>query len=332
MKGICPNCEKEVELNYINQPEEIRVRDENIPVEVGFFKCTNCGTEFRGPKSLNDPLEIAYREYRSRHQMLQPEEIKLFRSKYGLTQQELSNLLGWGGATLSRYENGALQDNTHDTVLKLIMEPANLLELINTKPDALSKAKREKLLLALKKIVSGQELFIPLYEAWFGSYAPSEYSGYKSLDVTKLLNAMVFFCKGEEVPKTKLNKLLFYADFKHYKDYTVSITGAKYAHLPFGPAPDQYQYYLASLYHEENAIRIEERDFNEYSGEYLKSLREPDLSIFSASELKILAMIKEQFEDFTASKISKLSHEEKGYTETRDGEIISYEYAKQLSI
>src|SRR5262245_38311019 len=121
MLGICPNCEKGTKLDTINREENINVRNEVIKVNVEFYRCTECGTEFRDPKSLDDPLDLAYREYRSIHKMIQPEQIKAFRDQYNLTQQELSNLLGWGGATLSRYENGALQDEAHDIVLRLIL-------------------------------------------------------------------------------------------------------------------------------------------------------------------------------------------------------------------
>ena len=67
-----------------------------------------------------------------------------------------------------------------------------------------------------------------------------------NLGLAKLFNAILFFCKGR-VLKTKLNKLLFYADFKHFKEYAVSITGARYARIPFGPAPDKYAFYFATL-------------------------------------------------------------------------------------
>ncbi|NIO19633.1 MAG: DUF4065 domain-containing protein, partial [Candidatus Aenigmarchaeota archaeon] len=46
---------------------------------------------------------------------------------------------------------------------------------------------------------------------------------------------------------TVLNKLLFYADFKHCKEYTVSISGSRYARLPYGPVPDNWAHYLAFL-------------------------------------------------------------------------------------
>jgi len=333
MKGFCPNCEKETKLDFIKTMEEVIVRSEAIPINVEFFKCKECGSEFRDPSSTIDPLDVAYREYRQRHGMLQPDEIRELREKYGLTQQVMSKLLGWGGATLSRYENGALQDEAHETILEFIQEPHNMLELIVKKPDALDEKKREQAIARFKECAQSMDRsLINIYENLFGSYEADNYCGYNKLDISKLFNSMVFFCKDTEVPKTKLNKLMFYADFKHFKDYALSITGVKYAHLPYGPAPDNYELYLAALLDEEKSISIEERELNDYVGEYLRAIKEPELSMFSTTELKILALVKEYFAGFTAKKISDLSHQEKGYQDTRNGELIAYDYAQYLGI
>lgn len=333
MKGICPACEKETELEYVARVEDIVVRGENIPVHVEYFKCLECETEFDDPRSTYDPLEVAYHEYRARHGMVQPEDIKTFRERFGLTQLELSNLLGLGGATLSRYENGALQDEAHNTMLSLAMQPENLLELIEEKTSVLSDEKRNRIVNLLKDITEEREKsFLSIFETRFGSYPASILSGYQPLNVAKLLNAMIFFCKGAEIPKTKLNKLVFYADFKHYKEYSISITGSCYAHLPHGPVPDKYDYYMATLFYDEKAIFIDERQFPNYTGEFLSAVKEPDLSIFSTTELKTLAFVKEYFEKYNAKDIRNFSHEERGYQVTRDGELISYEYAQFLKI
>ena len=146
MKGICPTCEKETELTFISHDENIPVRGENISIHVEYLKCVECASEFNDPNSTYDALEAAYREYRARHSMVQPETIKNFRERFGLTQTELANLLGLGAATLSRYENGALQDESHDTLITLAMQPENLLEMIEEKPGVLSDSKREKIL------------------------------------------------------------------------------------------------------------------------------------------------------------------------------------------
>jgi putative zinc finger/helix-turn-helix YgiT family protein len=330
MKGICPNCEKETELELIQKVEDIKVRGEVIKVEVRYYKCKNCGEEFEDPRSGEDPLDKAYREYRRRHGMMQPEEILESRKRFGLTQNEMNRLLGWGGATLSRYENGALQDETHEKALRLAMEPRNLLKLIEGTPNVLPEEKRDRLINEFRAAEEETCSLERVCEERFGKYEASEMSGYRRLDLAKLFNAILYFCKGG-VLKTKLNKLLFYADFKHFKDYAVSITGARYAHIPFGPAPDKYALYFATLI-ENNAIKAEEILIGEFIGEEFVSLKEPDFSLFSDSELKILATVKEFFKDFTAKRITDFSHDEKAYKETAPGDIVSYEYAGALKL
>jgi putative zinc finger/helix-turn-helix YgiT family protein len=331
MKGICPNCEKETELEVVKNVEDIKVRGELIKVEVKYYKCKSCGEEFEDPRSDEDPLDKAYREYRRRHGMMQPEEIREFRKKFGLTQNEMNRLLGWGGATLSRYENGALQDETHEKALRLAMEPRNLLKLIEATPDVLAEEKRDRLINGLRAAEEETCSLERVYEERFGKYEASELSGYRKLDLAKLFNAILYFCKGG-VFKTKLNKLLFYADFKHFKDYAVSITGARYAHIPFGPAPEKYSLYLATLL-ENGVMEVRECEFSEQIiGEEFVSLKEPDLSLFSDSELKILSTVKEYFKDFNSKKITDFSHDEKAYKETAPGDKISYEYARDLKL
>jgi len=331
MKGICPNCEKETELELVQKVEDIKVRGEVIRVEVKYYKCKSCGEEFEDPRSDEDPLDKAYREYRRRHGMMQPEEIREFRKRFGLTQNEMSRLLGWGGATLSRYENGALQDETHEKALRLAMEPRNLLKLIATTPDVLPEEKRDRLINELRAAEEETCSLERVYEERFGKYEASELSGYRKLDLAKLLNAILYFCKGG-VFKTKLNKLLFYADFKHFKDYTVSITGARYAHIPFGPAPEQYSLYLATVL-ENGVLGVEEHEFSEQViGEEFFSVKESDLSLFSDSELKILSTVKEYFKDFNSKKITDFSHDEEAYKKTAPGDIMSYDYARDLNL
>ena len=90
-------------------------------------------------------MNRAFIKYRNNHGMIQPNEIKEIRKKYGLTQQELSKLLGFGKITLSRYENGSLQNKSHDNSLQLIKIPENLLLLVNKNKNLFSNEKLSKL-------------------------------------------------------------------------------------------------------------------------------------------------------------------------------------------
>lgn len=331
MKEICPGCEKETEIEVIRKHESSKVRDEQIEVEVEYYRCTSCGEEFENLKSDYDYLSEAYRIYRKRHGMLQPEEIRNFRTAYGLGQHEISRLLGFGATTLSRYENGALQDDAHDTALRLAMEPQNLLELVEKKPDALSVTKRNRLIQKLRKDIDEDFSLVHMLEH-SGNYPPDEFSGYKRFDLEKLFNAVLFFCRLGGVLKTKLNKLLFYADFKHFKESKVSITGARYAHLPFGPVPDNYDVFFLAM-QKEGLLEVREEIWSETrAGEIHVALQEPEMTIFTQKEREILELVRDKFDTFTAEAIKRFSHDETGYKETKNGDLISYTSADKLQI
>lgn len=335
VRGLCSNCEKETTLELKTKEELIHIRNEAIKVEIQYSKCVQCGDEVFDPNLHVDPFDLAYREYRKKHGFLQPEEIKDWRKANKLTQSELAKLLGLGMATISRYENGALQNPSHEKLLRLVMNPSNLLRLVEKSEGVFTEAKRKRLVEALQEVEADAHSIDSSIVVSFGNYDANEYSGYRRLDLVKLYNAILFFCK-EGVLKTKLNKLLFYADFKHYKEYALSITGARYAHIPFGPAPDNYEMYYGALSSQKAIEFIEDVYPPKYGGEpvigeIIKATKNPDLSLFSTSELRVLASVQEDFKDDNASKIKEFSHKEVAYQETQNGDIISYNYANQLN-
>ena len=326
---FCPNCEKITDIEHVKIVEDIEIRGERISVPAEFFKCLSCGEEFDDPKSKQDPLIEAYREYRRRYDLMQPEDIRALRQRYGLTQKELAKLLGFGEITISRYENGALQDNSHNELLRMIENPSNLLAIIEKNGGFLSEGKKQKLIELLDvSIEQTTHSYIYNFLEYIGKYKPNMNSGFQRLNINKLYQAILFFCEKGTL-KTKLNKLLFYADFTNFHCYTVSITGARYLHYPYGPVPEKYQFYLAAL-QEEETIKIEETPIFDYIGEMIYSLKEPDLTIFSELEKNTLGKVMEYFKDFSARDIRDFAHKEKGYLETQDRELISYTYADYL--
>ncbi|MCX6053488.1 MAG: DUF4065 domain-containing protein [Chloroflexi bacterium] len=331
MTALCPNCEKETEQKFIDRVEEINIRGEMIPIHMEYFQCEECGEDFEIPRPDYDPLDTAYREYRNRKGMAQPEEIKIFRKELGLTQKELSKILGIGIATLNRYENGALQSESHDQAIRLCVQPANMLKILEKKTELLSEFTRNRIIQLLQK--KEQDCRDLLEEAieQFGSYSPSLLSGYNRFDVNKLFQAMKFFCLKDRVVKTNLMKLLFYADFKHFKERGISISGVRYAHAYHGPVPDQFETWLVAISEWEKQITSEEQTFGDYVGQVYTSC-DLDWSVFSTSELAALAFVKNKFQKYSARQIRDFSHQEKGYQKTKDGEFISYQYAQELQI
>ena len=63
--------------------------------------CAECGEELFCEKLDSATLVNAYNEYRRRHKLLLPEEIKKIREQYGLSQRSFAKLLNWGDKTIS---------------------------------------------------------------------------------------------------------------------------------------------------------------------------------------------------------------------------------------
>jgi putative zinc finger/helix-turn-helix YgiT family protein len=329
VRGICSNCEKEATLELVTKEQVITVRKEPIKVNLSLRRCGECGDEVLDPAAIQDPFDLAYREYRKRHGLLQPEEIRDWRNARGLTQVELARLIGLGAATLNRYENGSLQDVSHDRLLRLAMDPSNLLKFVERSEGTLAEPKREALLRSLRAAQADTCTLENAIMVSVANYEADEYSGYKKLDLPRFYNAVLFFCK-EGIVKTKLNKLLFYADFRHFKKSTLSITGARYAHLPHGPTPDNFEWYYAAMRSLRLIDFIEEQYPGGYVGEVIRAEKDADLNMFDSHELLTLASVMTDFEKYTAVQMKALSHQEPGYEETENGELISYEYALQL--
>lgn len=331
---VCPECGSK-DVKKVLHEQKIEIRGDIISVEVPSFSCIACDSEWEMLETDNDYLDTAYRIYRQRHRLLQPEEIKELRKRYSLTQGELARLLGWGLVTLNRYENGALQDQAHDSALRMLEDPGNMLKLLRQRPDALDQEKRDQVQAKLKSLLD--DAMESCLTAPYFDYPPSIESGLLVFSLVKCMNMILFLCK-DGIYKTKLNKEMFYADFKHFKDFGKSITGLKYVHAPYGPVPLMYTVLLGSLI-EKRKITVKEIVYggtdargDDIIAEQYDAAGSPQLSVFSDSELHTILTVKSHFSSFSSRRITNFSHEEPAYQQTREYETISYEYARELKI
>ncbi|HVA21990.1 MAG TPA: Panacea domain-containing protein [Candidatus Micrarchaeia archaeon] len=122
---------------------------------------------------------------------------------------------------------------------------------------------------------------------------------------------------------TKLNKILFYADFAAYWRLGSPITDAEYQHLQDGPAPRLLLPIRAGLI-EDGSIRLDVQPYFNYRQERIVALRPPDLTEFSADELAIVNETLEVLHGLGAADVTNMSHQEFGWKMTDDGETIPY--------
>lgn len=331
MKMFCPYCDEKHDVQKIEQEETVTVRGEDFSAKALYYRCPETGEEFETSDSPYDPYAEAYKQYREKHHLLTAEEIREFRHEYELTQKELADLLGFGAVTLSRYENGALQDEVHDNLLHLIREnPDSFLKQIERNPDTLSEDKNKRITSILMGKRGTRETTLECVDRKLSAVEPGIFNGFKRFNIEKFLGAVEFFCSRIDVYPIKLNKLLFYSDFLHYRKHSTSITGASYAHATWGPVPDDYKILIA-LMEEELSILQSEEITEPYSGEKLEAVSDDHVDLLEDYEIDTLEAIRNIFGSSTSASLSRISHSEKAYLETTNGELITYEYADSLT-
>jgi hypothetical protein len=256
------------------------------------------------------------------------EQIRHYREQIlQLSQMHFAALTGMGVASINRLEKGADITPAHQLLLEGIQEPNNLLRALEGKEDSLGQQNIER----LKSIASQMLIQQSLNDVinYQNLHYSKETSGNKTFDVKKLTEMIKFFSLEGEY-KTKLNKLLFYADFYNFKESGKSISGTRYAIGEFGPIPDKQEPLFASLI-QSKIIKPREM-YNSQGAPYEKlyTVGDVDRKAFTKKEFSILELIKQLFSKMTAKQIADYSHEEEFYIQGTLGEPVLYEKAFTL--
>jgi len=339
MKGdFCPNCEEYTEATLAVEKEIYNVRGEPIEIEAEVAICQKCGEKIFDEERDSRNLEKAYSQYRENHNLLSPDEIRKIREKYGLSQRALSRLLGWGEITIHRYENGAVQDNVHNSLLHFMEEPETMQKFLEANRNKLPSYTAARLETRIASFLQEdkEQAFQVSFERLVSHQHVDLTSGFKEHDLEKLKNMILYLVKHlDGVLKVKLNKLPWYCDFLHFKETSVSITGAQYVRLPLGPVPDHYELIFANMIHEGLLNKSEilyQTKGGERLGEEYTTLVEPDESLFSEKEVQVMNFIADTFRNYTSTAIKDKSHQETAYKKCKDRDIMSYGDAKELSL
>jgi len=289
-------------------------------------------------KLEDENLEKIYDQYRKKRGLLTPEQIKNIREKYGLSQRAFSRILGWGEITIHRYENGALQDRSHNDSLILLQNPNNMKTLLEKNKDRIN----QKDYLQIKKNIQNmmirdidKKIEENIEEKYFNERL-DEYCGFTQFNYEKMVNMILFFAtKFNRLFKTKLMKLLFYSDFVHFHNHTLSITGLKYLRNYYGPTPIKHDLLLGELFDKYITYKVDYVESpKEYTEEYetIKPLEKPNLSIFSKEEMNSINKVLDTFKPFTSEKISEYSHQEKAWKATKVKQLINYKHAENIML
>lgn len=328
---FCPFCECEHELDHISANSSILIKGEMISYISNYYYCKNHPEEKEGfvtGKMMDENLARARNAYRKKHDLLTSDEIIGIRKKYNLSQLELANMLGWGGATISRYESKQIQDEAHDTILKTIGEnPKEALKLLEKNAESFSETRYNEIKSIITKAIEESDyLQREVLESEYINYRElSEFNGYRLLDIDTIEQVISYIAsKVNNLYKTMLMKYLWYVDMNYYKNYGHSLTGLVYLHQSYGALP------MGHIIDLKNVNVDVEIGYD--GGEIYHILPNPDLEInLNSDAISTIDDVVIKFEGMDRKQIVEYMHKESAYLETNDNEAISYNYAKKLN-
>lgn len=287
----CIKCDNTtfIEQNVRFKPE---IKDQVVEVILSCKVCTNCKNPLIDTQQMNVLRRAAADKYRELNQLLTSSQIITYREEIGMSQAAFARYLNVGEASIKRWETYYIQDNSQDDHIRLKCDEAY-----------------------------AETNFLDVY---WKRHEANSYSGNRKFSLPLFKNVALFLVQKTKESIIYLNKLHFYVDFLHFKKYGVSLTGARYTPLKYGPCPDQYRTIYDGL--------ISKGYLKETEHHLYENLIAPDLSIFDDSEKESLEYICKLCQLKGAKELYKLSHKEKGYVNTPECSFIDYTFANELLI
>ncbi|MCR4279691.1 MAG: DUF4065 domain-containing protein [Candidatus Zambryskibacteria bacterium] len=139
------------------------------------------------------------------------------------------------------------------------------------------------------------------------------------------------FSNDGKIPKTKLAKLLYLADFAWYYDHMESMSGMHYRKIAYGPVPDAFFRAIDEL-EEAGKITIDHRNEN---GKEMFLVGESDsnknekIKSLTNEEMELMEKIAEKWKRKKTREIVNFTHNQLPYALCREDEIIPYELITQ---
>jgi len=308
---------------------KITYRKEEYTIIHHYWLCTDSGERFTDGAMDDLDLGQVHNQYRERYGIPFPEEIKSIRDKYGVSASKMSEILGLGANSWRNYEAGEVPSVANGRLILAVKDPLEFIRQVEASSPVLTEKERENLLKHARKVAQNEEVEREAERekiTVFRKNRPGQFTGYRVPDLNRAANMILFFAhQMPDLVKTKLNKLLYYADFLYFSRYGQSISGMEYRAIQHGPVPADYDKLLLRL-SEDGQIELEQTEFQGgFYGEVIQPKQEVDFSHFGPEEQAILQDVTKRFSTIKTKDLVDLSHQEAGWKANVEGKgLVSY--------
>lgn len=317
-------------VKEVSTVEVKEFRKEKFRVHVRYYVCEDTGEQFTTTEQDTLQFNDLYSQYRIRHGLPFPDEIKEIRTRYGLNYSQISRILGFGANQYAKYESGEMPSESNGKMIAAIKDKNVMSGLLKGCKDTFQPVEYERILASIMMSDMKGNEDSALHRVIFKDDSRGIFNGYGQKSIRKLFDMVRYIVmKHGDVFPTKLNKLMFYADFNHYRKTCQSISGLQYRAMNFGPVPDHY----ATIY--DNIPDLDKKlvEVHDMVGTLLACADNNDCGSLSDSEKESIDYVIERLKPLTVSEIIDASHQESAWQQSAVSHaLIPYDEAFDLKL
>lgn len=328
---LCLNCMEEHNVDTVEVRERETYKGTVVDYTAIYEYCSNSG-EYLETEDMIRANSLALRDsYRTSAELLTSREIKSIRGRYGISQKDFSEVLGWGMATITRYENYQVQDRAHDDILrKIASDPKWFLDMLERAKNRLSAGAFSKYYREAKEQFSTRknQYLIDSIHAAYARFNDGLLTGFTDLDLDKVVEVINYSAKKvRSLHKVKLMKQLWYSDMLHFRRHGKSITGLVYCALPMGAVPECHDQIIRL-----DGVKFDVVQYDDHEAYRFEPADGFEIKRLSNAEVETIDRIVSELGDLNTKQIVSRMHAEVAYQLTELYDQIPYLHAKQLSI
>jgi len=231
-----------------------------------------------------------------------------------------------------REKNGILQDVfakelgiTRQTLIKYEKSPEDI-------PASILKKLSQKLGLSMEDIMNNRMPKEPTYNIIPAEKEKEAFLEFRidvpERNINKFKEVLLYILEKvgakPNVGQVVIYKLLYFIDFDFYELYEKQLIGAKYIKNTFGPTPVDFAKIVGKMIENNELSEVKTKHFHHEQTKYIP-VRQADISVLSALEIKHIDAILEKHSDKSAKEFSEYSHRDVPWLATEDKKLIPYE-------
>lgn len=286
MKAFCESCHDIIDYEVRDVELSKEIKGQNISYKGKKAFCSGCTEEVFVEEILDYNLQQLDDAYRKDQNLISTEEVKTILEKYDIGKRPLSQLLGWGEITITRYADGALPTKQYsDRLLGILDSPEEMDRTLKENKDNITDLAYSKSKAAIKKLGDCHHVF--------------ENNDNKIDEVTQYLIANL-----SDVTPLALQKLLYYSQgffTVFHEEYLFEDDCEAWLHGPV----------YKEIYH-----KYKDCGYNPIDNRIIKDTKKLDLT---DKEKEILDAIIKNFGCYSGKVLEKMTHAELPWIEVRKG-------------